>query len=87
MLYQHRYAGGARKWYLGENVRAHYAVARQQVASYIFQSPKGYRSLEKVQSLIDECVPSQPLRGLLDTMVNEGELLSDHGRIKLDDTG
>jgi hypothetical protein len=53
------------------------------VASYIFQSPKGYRSLEKVQSLIDECVPSQPLRGLLDTMVNEGELLSDHGRIKL----
>lgn len=74
----------ARNGYLGDDTPGpNYAVARQQVASYIFQSPKGYRSLDKIQSLIDECVPGQPLQGLLDTLVTEGELVNDHGRIKL----
>lgn len=74
----------ARNGFLGDNVPGpNYAVARQQVASYIFQSPKGYRSLEKIQLFISECVPGQPLQGLLDTLVTEGELANDHGRIKL----
>lgn len=74
----------ARNGFLGDNVPGpNYAVARQQVASYIFQSPKHYRSLEKIQSFISECVPGQPLQGLLDTLVTEGELANDHGRVKL----
>ena len=28
-------------------------------------------------------MPGQPLQGLLDTLVTEGELVNDHGRIKL----
>ncbi len=74
----------AQNGFLGDQVPGpNYAVARQQVVSYIFQSPKGYRSLEKVQALIDECLPGQPLQGLLDTLITEAELVNDHGRIKL----
>lgn len=74
----------ARNGYLGDTVTGpNYAVARQQVASYILQAPHGYRSAAKVKGLIDECLPNQALQGLIETLVNEGELCRDHDRIRL----
>jgi len=51
-----------------------HAVARQQVASYLFQSPRRSRSRGKLQSLVDCCAPPVVARGILDAMVLNGEL-------------
>lgn len=74
----------ARNGFLGEHVPGpNYGVARQQVVSYLFQAPNGYRSFDKVQGLIEECMPDGRLNGLLETLVAEGELVQDHGKLRL----
>ncbi len=62
-----------------------YAVARQQVASYIFQSRRRSRARAKVQDLLDSCSPPVVSRGLIDTMVEAGELVEDESGLRLGD--
>lgn len=62
-----------------------FAVARQQIASYIFQAPTTTRSRESILGLVSACLPDIDFEALLIHLVSEGELVERHGRVSLGD--
>lgn len=62
-----------------------HAVARQQVASYIFQAEKRARSRNGLQRLLDGCAAPIVASQLLDHMVGTGELIEDASGLRLGD--
>jgi len=76
----------ARSGWLGGGERGpQHAVACQQVASYIFQSPKTFRKPGTVQSLLDACAAPIVARGLVPAMIATDELRLDGGGLRLGD--
>ncbi len=68
----------AREGFLGPAEHAaNSAVARQQVASYIYQSPKTWRSKAKLIDLIECHLGAQRAESLIDEMIRNGELERD----------
>jgi len=66
----------ARKGWVGEPMASGFcAVARQQVASYIFQAPQQVRSREKILELLSPQIGSANGNLLLDHMIVAGELI------------
>lgn len=60
-----------------------YAVARQQVASYIFQFSRRDRDRDPLQQFVDACAPPVVAEALLDTMLANGELMEESHRVRL----
>lgn len=54
-----------------------HAVARQQIASYTFQSPRRSRQRSKLEHLLNKCADSIIAETLIDHMVSEAELFVD----------
>jgi ATP-dependent Lhr-like helicase len=81
MLIQEAMLDAARNGYLGVETRGtHYAVLRQQIASYIMQSPKTYRSRKLIHQLFQREVDSTEMDTLLNYLVAIDELKeSSHG--------
>jgi ATP-dependent Lhr-like helicase len=74
----------ARDGWLGTGERGpQYAVARQQLASYISQSPRRTRSRPIVQQLLESCAPPIVHQNLLDSLVANNELIEDPNGIRL----
>jgi len=59
------------------------AVARQQIASYLFQGRRIARPRARLQALLDDCAPPVLARDLLDTMIANDELISDASGVRL----
>lgn len=77
----------ARDGWLGDGAFGpQHAVARQQVASYIFQSAQRSRSRAGVQSLLNTCAAPVVATSLIDRLVGEQELLEDGPGLRLGDT-
>ncbi len=62
-----------------------YAVAMQQIASYIFQGSKRARSRKMLQSFIERCIPQQIGQSILHNMIITGELIENNEGIRLGD--
>jgi len=60
-----------------------FGVARQQVASYIFQAPHRQRQALRVQALLECCAAPVVARSLLPHLVAEGELEEEVGFVRL----
>jgi ATP-dependent Lhr-like helicase len=60
-----------------------FAVARQQVASYIFQSPHLSRPIAAVQSFLDGIADHVVGSGLLEQMVSTGDLVRNDDEVRL----
>jgi ATP-dependent Lhr-like helicase len=60
-----------------------HAVARQQLASYVFQSRSRSRPRVQLQQLLDTCGSSVLAPSLLDHLVAAGELLEDDSGLRL----
>jgi ATP-dependent Lhr-like helicase len=60
-----------------------FAVARQQVASYVFQAARRTRPAEALSQLIGTCQPTISAPAFLDHLVNEGELSRDGAGLAL----
>ena len=74
----------ARDGWLGEGARGpEGAVARQQVASYIFQGRRIARPRAQLQDLLDGCASPVLARALLDTMLANDELSADASGLRL----
>ena len=74
----------ARDGWLGSiELGPQHAVALQQVASYIFQSPDTKRKPATLQGLLETCAPPVVSAGLVRAMVEAGELVEDGGGLKL----
>ncbi|HHY90671.1 MAG TPA: DEAD/DEAH box helicase, partial [Clostridiales bacterium] len=61
-----------------------FSVAMQQIASYIFQSPKRTRGRRALEDFIRACIPEE-LTGerIIDNMKQSGELIEDRSGIRL----
>ncbi len=74
----------ARQGFLGTcNDGACYGVIIQQLASYIFQSPRRKRSRGAVIGFLDQCVPGIILSEVIDHLVQQEIFLEDESGIKL----
>lgn len=74
----------AREGWLGSGDEGpQHAVARQQIASYIFQAPKRARSRQKLQSLLDTCAAPVVAKSLIPAMIDAGELIEDASGVRL----
>jgi len=62
-----------------------HSVARQQVASYIFQSPKRSRNCGKIRYLLGKCADPIVADSLIDHMIEEGELFLDGDGVRLNE--
>lgn len=60
-----------------------HAVIRQQIASYIYQAPRRYRSESQLLSLAAECAPVEIASEVLRHMISSGELKFENERISL----
>lgn len=84
VLIQSAMLEAARVAYLGPLERgSFYAVARQQAASFIFQSPKRARSRASIQQLHAALLPDRPGAVLLDHLVSIDELVEDREGLRL----
>ena len=73
-----------RSGWLGPSQRGpQYAVAVQQIASYIFQSPMGSRSLPAVEDFVRCVIPELDAGALARHLVDQGDLALRGGRISL----
>lgn len=76
----------ARSSYLGPAERGpQYGVARQQLASYIFQGPHRQRSEELLTDLVGACLPSGVAHGLVSHLWTSEDLRKDASGIRLGD--
>ncbi len=74
----------SREGWLGKNeVGFQFAVARQQLVSYIFQAPKLGRSNTKVNQFLQSFLSSSETQGIIQRMVASGELIKDNEEILL----
>ncbi|MGQ4807429.1 ATP-dependent RNA helicase DbpA [Candidatus Entotheonellaceae bacterium PAL068K] len=64
-------------------VGSSYAVARQQIASYIMQSSRRTRRRRTLERLLDECAPEVVRRSLLDHLIATDELVEDREGVRL----
>lgn len=83
-LIQTAMLSAAQEGWLGDGEHGpQHAVARQQVASFIFQSPRRARSRIQIQQLVDRCAPTVVAKSLLDFMLQMDEIERDGDGIKL----
>lgn len=61
----------------------YYAVARQQLASYIFQAPHRTRRRETLTSLLARCIPEVSAAGLVDHLTSIGDLEGNSDGLRL----
>lgn len=74
----------ARDGYLGnETPGPQFAVARQQIISYLFQARRYCRSRRQVATLFNECMPGDFLDDLIKGMLSEGDLRQDREGLKM----
>ena len=74
----------ARQGFLGTEKRGpQYAVARQQFASFIFQSPRGKRSQGALLSLAEQQLPAELAGRLLDHLATTGDLRRETAMFRL----
>ncbi len=86
VLVQSAMMQAARESYLGPlEPGTHYAVARQQLASYIFQGPHRARGRTVLTGLVSTCAPEIDASALLDHLIAEGELVADQSGVRLGD--
>jgi ATP-dependent Lhr-like helicase len=84
ILIQEAMLTAARAGELGPGqVGPQFAVARQQIASFIFQSPKTFRSRDAVLDLVRSCLPDIDADMLLSHLVSEGDLTERNGQVAL----
>jgi len=70
--------------WLGESASGpNFAVARQQIASYIFQSPTRFRSKKSVKNLLEYCSTPVVTDGLIEEMLSFEELVEDGSGLRL----
>ncbi len=71
-------------WMCSKDTGSNFNVARQQIASYIFQSPKRTRNRESLEQLINSCI-NEELEGrmIIDYMIQNEELIEDNSGIRL----
>lgn len=60
-----------------------YSVARQQIASYIFQAPKRSRTKEKLLAFLHACTSQSTAEGVFEHLINEEEFIEDIEGIRL----
>jgi ATP-dependent helicase Lhr and Lhr-like helicase len=60
-----------------------YAVARQQVASFILQADRPWREQSQLAQLMVECEPTLDANLVIDHLVGTGELTRDVSRVRL----
>jgi ATP-dependent Lhr-like helicase len=60
-----------------------YAVMKQQIASYIFQSPRRSRSRSGVEDLLAKHAPENLSKDLIDQMLSSEELIEDEYGLRL----
>lgn len=76
----------AREGWLGSVVSgAQLAVVRQQIASYIYQSPTRSRRRETLAALVNDCLPQPDILAILDKMIADNELAEDGAGIRLEE--
>ena len=63
-----------------------HAVARQQIASYIFQGPKRARSRRSLDELLNQCAEPIVQAELIDHLVEHGEFIEEESHVRLSDT-
>ncbi|MED4909385.1 DEAD/DEAH box helicase [Brevibacillus centrosporus] len=84
MLIQEAMLQAAREGYLGEDARgSHFAVWRQQIASYIYQSPKNVRSRKMLYQLFQQEVEPREIDQLLHELIAHEELVESPNGIGL----
>jgi len=73
-------------WLFADDVGPNYSVAMQQIASYIFQSPKRTRNAKYITDLMKACIgPDMPVEQIIETMKQNEELVEDEAGIRLGD--
>lgn len=76
----------ARNGWLGPNENGpHYAVVRQQIVSYLFQSRKRSRKRSRVLDFLDSSINPAIGHSILDHMIATGELEEDSEGLRLSD--
>ena len=74
----------ARASYLGPAEQGpHFAVARQQLASFIFQGRSRQRGAQILNDLLSSCLPGTIADALLEHLVSTADLIRDHSGIRL----
>lgn len=68
-----------------ETIGPEFAVARQQVVSYIYQAPGHRRPIDKVQAFLKKMADPIVAAHLLLHMIGKGELVISDGKIRLSD--
>jgi len=61
----------------------HYSVAAQQIASFVFQSPRRTRSRDRLASLVSTCMNAADGESLVLHMIAEGEIEPDPAGVRL----
>ncbi|RNB82517.1 DEAD/DEAH box helicase [Brevibacillus nitrificans] len=84
MLIQEAMLQAARDGYLGEDAGgSHFAVWRQQIASYIYQSPKNVRSRKMFYQLFQQVAEPREIDQLLQVLIAQEELVETPNGIGL----
>ena len=63
-----------------------YTVTRQQIASYIFQSPKRSRRRETLEGFLESCISPSIAQSVLGHLLQQVELIEDRDGIRLGET-
>jgi ATP-dependent Lhr-like helicase len=61
----------------------HYAVARQQLASFVFQAPRRARARSTLLGLLEACIPTVEGTPFLDHLVSSGDLEESGDGVRL----
>jgi len=85
MLLQHAMIDAAREGWLGNSsFGPNYTVIRQQIASYVFQSPNKIRTIESIKSIFYEnSIDPAMFIQILNKMVETEELIFERNKIML----
>lgn len=70
-------------WLGDERPGPQHAVARQQIASYIYQGPRRARPRPMLTAFMEALLPPAFVPAILDHLVHTGELVSDESGIRL----
>jgi len=74
----------AKRFWLGTSVKGNnYAVIRQQIFSYLFQSPNGFRSRESLVNFVNSLVDGEIGELFINYLLAKGELIENVRGIRL----
>ena len=73
-------------WMYAKDIGPNFSVAMQQIASYVFQSPRRSRKRELIEDLLKSCMGSDLTpEAIIDHMKQNEELIEDNASIRLGD--